>query len=739
MPGKRHCLLATHTARGLARVAAQVKGAVEEEAAKIQVENIRNIGISAHVDSGKTTVTERLLYYTGRIDSIHDVRGKDGVGAKMDSMELERQRGITIKSAATCMEWKGTRLNLIDTPGHVDFTIEVERSLRVLDGAVLVLCASGGVQSQTFTVNKQMKRYDVPFISFINKLDRLGACPYSVLAQMRQKLMMNAAMLQIPIGAEREFEAVIDVLEGKALYFEGYGGETMVEKSFPVSYEEEVIKRRQDLVECLSNVDEEVGELYCMGEDISNDQIRQGIKRTVLNRTFTPVLIGSALKNKGVQPLLDNIIQYLPNPTQVSNYALRPDTEEKVLMDPTRTNKTSACALAFKLEQGVYGQLTYMRVYQGCLKRGQMLVNTRTGKTQKVPKLVIMHSNEQQEVEEGLAGDIVAMLGVDCASGDTFVAHDAKERLTMESIYVPEPVVTIAIKPTDKTKEGAFAKALDRFQREDPTFKVEFDHESKDMLIKGMGELHLEIYAERIRREYDCPCVTGQPKVNYRESILDTVEFDHIYKRQSGGKGQYGRIAGRIELNEESEFDFVNNVRGGAIPKNYFGGIRKGIEQIIKEGVMAGHPITGIRVIIEDGAYHDVDSSDYSFNRTAYHMMEETIPKSGVLLEPFMELEVNFPAMFTAAVEKGLLNRRADLKGTLLNDGYSSVHAVAPLADMFGYMSELRSQTQGKGEYSMTFDGYRPVADHIAVELVEAFEQAKLDKAAEKLKKKKKK
>lgn len=720
VPAKRHCLLATRHAALSARGLAQASSLVEEEAAKINVENIRNIGISAHVDSGKTTVTERLLYYTGRIDAIHDVKGKDGVGAKMDSMELERQRGITIKSAATSIEWKGNRINLIDTPGHVDFTIEVERALRVLDGAVLVLCASGGVQSQTFTVNKQMRRYDVPFISFINKLDRQGGCPYSVLQQMRQRLMLNAALLQIPIGAEKDFEAVIDVLEGKAVYFEGYGGENMVEKSFPVRYEEELIKRRQEIVECLSNVDEEIGEMYLMEEDISTDDIRAGIKRTVLARTFCPVLIGSALKNKGVQPLLDHISEYLPNPTQVNNYALRPETEEKVLMDPARTNKNSACALAFKLEQNQFGQLTYMRVYQGCLKRGLMLVNTRTGKSQRVPRLAIMHSNEQQEVEEAYAGDIVAMIGVECASGDTFVASDA-EPLSMESIFVPDPVVTISIKPTDKSKDDAFSKALNRFQKEDPTFRVEFDHESKQMLIKGMGELHLEIYAERIRREFACPVETGQPKVNYRESITETVPFDFTYKKQSGGRGQFGRIAGTIEINEDDEFEFINNTKGGVIPNNYFSGIKKGIEQAMQEGIMTGHPITGIRVNIEDGSYHEVDSSDFSFNRAGYFMMLESIPKAGVVLEPYMELEVNFPQMFTLDVEQGLLKRRADLKGTDMKDGYSTISTTAPLSDMFGYMSELRSQTQGKGEYTMEFDSYRPLALDVVDELKEAY------------------
>lgn len=487
-------------------------------------ERIRNIGISAHIDSGKTTLTERILFYTGRISQMHEVKGKDGVGAVMDSMELERQRGITIQSAATYTIWKDININLIDTPGHVDFTIEVERSLRVLDGAVLVMCAVGGVQCQTMTVNRQMRRYNVPFLTFINKLDRMGSSPDKAVEQLRSKLNQNAAFVQIPMGLEGNFRGIIDLLEEKAVYFDGDFGQHIRYDEIPPEFRAQAVDRRQELIECVANTDEQLGELFLEEKVPTVAELKLAIRRATLSRTFTPVLLGSALKNKGVQPLLDAVLDYLPNPAEVQNYALlnEGDSQEKILLDPVRDDSLPFVGLAFKLEAGRFGQLTYIRVYQGMLKKSESIYNTRTGKRVRVPRLVRMHADKMEDVEEVYAGDICALFGIDCASGDTFM-NKPKTELSMESIHVPDPVISIAMKPANKNDSDKFSKGINRFTREDPTFRVSFDPESKEMIVSGMGELHLEIYAQRMEREYDCPCITGKPKVAFRESILSAV------------------------------------------------------------------------------------------------------------------------------------------------------------------------------------------------------------------------
>ncbi|KAK1344193.1 hypothetical protein QTO34_014758 [Cnephaeus nilssonii] len=559
---------------------------------KIPNERIRNIGISAHIDSGKTTLTERVLYYTGRIAKMHEVKGKDGVGAVMDSMELERQRGITIQSAATYTMWKDVNINIIDTPGHVDFTIEVERALRVLDGAILVVCAVGGVQCQTMTVNRQMKRYNVPFLTFINKLDRLGSNPARALQQMRSKLNHNAAFVQIPIGLEGDFKGIIDLIEERAIYFDGDFGQIVRYGEIPAEFRAAAADHRQELIESIANSDEQLGEMFleekipsisdlkasalkishmCMrpyqGQELSlqprympltactptGDQTRNrnmcpnrnsnplAIRRATLSRSFTPVFLGSALKNKGVQPLLDAVLDYLPNPSEVQNYAMLKQDDDskektKILMNSNRDNSHSFVGLAFKLEAGRFGQLTYIRSYQGELKKGDTICNTRTGKKVRVQRLVRMHADmmeasawslrgqkfSRQDVEEVFAGDICALFGIDCASGDTFTNKD-NSGLSMESIHVPDPVISIAMKPSNKNDLEKFSKGIGRFTREDPTFKVHFDTESKETIVSGMGELHLEIYAQRMEREYGCPCITGKPKVAFRETITAPV------------------------------------------------------------------------------------------------------------------------------------------------------------------------------------------------------------------------
>ncbi|KAK5868704.1 hypothetical protein PBY51_009696 [Eleginops maclovinus] len=490
-------------------------------------ERIRNIGISAHIDSGKTTLTERVLFYTGRIAEIHEVKGKDGVGATMDSMELERQRGITIQSAATYTVWKNHNINIIDTPGHVDFTIEVERALRVLDGAVLVLCAVGGVQCQTMTVNRQMKRYNVPFLTFINKLDRMGSNPNRALLQMRTKLNHNAAYVNIPMGLEGNIRGIIDLVEDRSIYFDGPFGQAIRYDEIPADFRAEAADRRQELVECVADADEILGEMYLEEKALTNSDLKAAIRRATLQRLFTPVLVGTALKNKGIQPLLDAVLDYMPNPTEVKNYAnLNDDIANettKMEMNPTRDSTNPFVALAFKLEAGRFGQLTYVRVYQGCLKKGEYIYNTRTAKRVRVQRLVRLHADQMEDVEEVYAGDISALFGIDCASGDTFTSRSGAN-LSMESIHVPEPVISMSIKPNNKNDLDKFSKGMGRFTREDPTFRVHYDAESRETIISGMGELHLEIYSQRMEREYNCPCVMGKPKVAFRETISSTVQ-----------------------------------------------------------------------------------------------------------------------------------------------------------------------------------------------------------------------
>lgn len=545
------------------------------------IEKIRNIGISAHIDSGKTTLTERILFYTGRIAEMHEVRGKDNVGATMDSMELERQRGITIQSAATYTLWKETNINIIDTPGHVDFTVEVERALRVLDGAVLVLCAVGGVQSQTLTVNRQMKRYNVPCLAFINKLDRLGSNPYRVLSQMRSKMNHNAAFIQLPIGVESNCKGIVDLVRERAIYFDGEHGMNVRLDEIPQDMRVESQERRQELIEHLSNADDTFGEFFLEEKPFTEDDMKAALRRTCIKRTFTPVLVGTALKNKGVQPLLDAVLDYLPHPGEVENLGFiekEGQEPEKVVLNPARDGKDSFVGLAFKLEAGRFGQLTYLRCYQGVLRKGDNIFNARTNKKVRIARLVRLHSNQMEDVNEVYAGDIFALFGVDCASGDTFTTNP-KDNLAMESIFVPEPVVSMAIKPNNSKDRDNFSKAIARFTKEDPTFHFFFDNDVKETLVSGMGELHLEIYAQRMEREYGCPVTLGKPKVAFRETLVGPCEFDYLHKKQSGGSGQYARIIGVMEPlppNQNTLLEFVDETVGTNVPKQFVPGVEKG-------------------------------------------------------------------------------------------------------------------------------------------------------------------
>jgi elongation factor G len=690
---------------------------------KRDLDKVRNIGISAHIDSGKTTLTERILFYTQRIHSIHEVRGKDGVGATMDSMELEKERGITIQSAATYCSWKDYDINIIDTPGHVDFTIEVERALRVLDGAVLILCSVGGVQSQSITVNRQMTRYKVPRIAFINKCDRTGANPGRVTQQLRDKLNLNAIMIQLPIGLEIDLEGVVDLVVMKAVYFEGDQGETLRYAEIPEHMQAEAEEKREVLLDAISMFSDELMEVMLEEGTPSEEMIMDAIRKGTLSLEFTPVLIGSAYKNKGVQILLDAVNEYLPCPTDVENTALdleNDETEQLVTNDPN----DPLVALAFKLEDGRYGQLTYVRTYQGVLRKGSTIINTRTGKKVKVGRLVRMHSDQMEEIEEAGCGDIIALFGVDCASGDTFC--DDSINLSMSSMHVPAPVISLAINPVDNKAQVNMSKALNRFGKEDPTFKTFVDHETNETIISGMGELHLEVYIERMKREYNAEVEVGAPRVAYRETINQRAEFNYTHKKQTGGSGQFGRVGGYMEPLEEGEYEFVDKIVGGVIPREYISSCDKGFRKSMDKGTLTGSPITGVRLVINDGSYHNVDSSDVAFQLASVGAFKEGFSKANpVIKEPIMKVAVEGPSEFQGAIMGSINQRRGVIVGTFEEGSYTVVEADVPLAEMFGYSTILRSLTQGKAEFTMEFASYKPVPKSVSEELIKAFQEEK--------------
>ncbi len=677
--------------------------------------NVRNIGISAHIDSGKTTLTERILFLTKRIHRIHEVRGKDGVGATMDSMELEKERGITIASAATYCTWKKHEINIIDTPGHVDFTIEVERALSVMDGSVLVLCGVGGVQSQSITVDTQMKRYGVPCIAFINKCDRSGANPERVIAQLREKLGHTPVALQVPIGLEHAHEGVVDLVSMKALYFEDEFGQAIREADIPESMDEEVRRKREELLDAASMFSDELTESILDEGEIDEAVLRGAIRKGLIQRALTPVMMGSAYKNKGIQPLLDAFCHYLPSPLDVDNYALDIENdEEKVALKSDDT--APLVALAFKLEDTPYGQLTYIRVYQGRLAKSENMINVRTGKKIKVGRIVRMHANKMEDVEVIPAGFIGALFGIDCASGDTFVAPGTN--ISMSSMYVPDPVISLSVKPKDHKSEANMSKALNRFVKEDPTFKTRFHEETGETLISGMGELHLEIYLERMRREYGVDIITGEPRVAYRETITKRADFDYIHKKQTGGAGQFGRVAGYIEPATDAEFEFINKVTGGNIPTQYIGACEKGFAECMHKGPWMKFPVTGVSVVLNDGASHSVDSSEMAFQAAARGAFREAYKKAGpVLLEPVMKVVVETPGEYFGSVMASLNQRRGLILGSHDEGATSTIEAQVPLAEMFGYATVLRSMTQGKAQFTMEFSTYKEVPKSITEEI----------------------
>lgn len=696
----------------------------------LELQRIRNIGISAHIDAGKTTLSERILYYTGRIHRIEEVRSKTGSGPTLDYMELEREKGITIQAAATYCAWNAYHINLIDTPGHVDFTVEVERALRVLDGAILVLCGVAGVQSQTITVDRQMQRHRIPRLAFINKLDRAGANPDKVLSQLREKLRHRPALITMPIGLEDRFEGVIDLLSLRALAFEGPNGERVVASDIPEHLLPEAFRRRQELIETVADVDDAIAEKFLSDTEISTEELIAAIRRATLRRELVPVYVGSAKANKGIQPLLDGVCYFLPSPLDVSYDAMNRESSSSVPLsaDPT----APLVALAFKLEDGRYGQLTYLRIYQGTLRKGDSVVNATTGKSMRVPRIGRIHADQLHDIELAAAGDIVAVFGIECSSGDTLT--DGRLNVALTGIYTPSPVIELAIAPKDRNKQSNFAKALHRFMREDPTFHVARDEETGQTLIRGMGELHLEVYIERMSREYDCEVEVGRPQVAYRETITKRAEFNYLHKKQTGGAGQFARVAGYIEPlppDIGKLYEFVDHVVGGAIAREFIPACDKGFQEALQRGLLIGKPVVGVRVVLNDGQTHPVDSSELAFKIAAMAAFREAYFRAEpIILEPIMKLEVSVPEEFQGAVIGQINQRRGVILNTVLDNGYAVIEAEVPLAEMFGYSTNLRSTTQGKGEFTLEFLRYAPLPRQLQEELVREYQRRRVEERA---------
>lgn len=696
----------------------------------------RNIGISAHIDSGKTTLSERILFYCAKIHKIEEVKG-GGAGATMDHMELEREKGITITSAATTVEWtginaagvtyaegdgKGIKVNLIDTPGHVDFTVEVERSLRVLDGAILVLCSVAGVQSQSITVDRQMKRYRVPRLAFLNKMDRMGANAFNGVKALREKLNHNAVLMQVPIGSEENFVGMIDLITMKAYYFDGENGEKVREEAIPADMLDNAKSYREGLLDTISAFDDKMMEDLLEGKEPTEETIHRVIKEATQSLKLTPVFMGSAFKNKGVQLLLNAVARYLPSPlTAEAPKAIDSKTGEKVDLSPDAA-KGLVC-MAFKITDEQFGQLTYTRIYQGTLTKGDTLLNTRTKKRVRIGRIVRMNSNDRENIDYACAGDIIAMIGVDCASGDTFVSDSGElDHLSCEGMHIPIPVIELSIKAKDKEQQAKMGKGLQRFLKEDPTFHVFTDEESGETRIAGMGELHLEIYTERLKREYKAEVEVGAPQVNYRETIRGEANFEYTHKKQTGGSGQFAKVAGKIKPladdrkeREDQVYRFTNEIKGGVIPNEFIPSCDKGFNDVMNKGPLAAFPVIGVEAILQDGQYHDVDSSDMAFRIAARMAMRDAIKKAQpVLLEPIMKVEVESPQEFQGFVIGDLSSRRGVILGSETSEGGDAViNAHVPLSEMFGYSTTLRSGTAGKAGYSMEFAKYEPCPSHV--------------------------
>jgi elongation factor G len=683
-----------------------------------KISKIRNIGISAHIDSGKTTLSERILYYAGRIHRMNEVKG-DGAGATMDFMELERERGITITSAATQVQWRDNCINLIDTPGHVDFTVEVERSLRVLDGAIMVLCSVGGVQSQSFTVDQQMKRYRVPRIAFINKMDRTGADAERVRKDIVEKLGLNAIPIQLNMGEGEHFKGVIDLVTMEAITFEGEKGDDVIRGPIPAEYADSAQILRHEMLEALSMFNDEMMGMLLEDKPIEQAMIRQTIREATINRDIVPLMMGSAFKNKGIQLLMDAVSDYLPSPLDRCTFARNHDnegSETPLASDPD----APTVAMIFKITDETYGQLNYTRIYQGRIAKGQHYRNARTNKLQRVGRIVRMHANDREDISDAGPGDIIALLGLDCASGDTICGEGVN--YSLESIYVADPVISLSITPASSADQERMAKALNRFMKEDPTFRVSSDPETGQTIIAGMGELHLDVYCERMRREYKAEIVVGAPNVSYREAPTVEAAFDYRHKKQTGGSGQFAHVVGRLiplATDAETTYEFEDNIVSGRIPGEYIPAVNKGFIAAMKKGPVAGYEIVGCKMCLDDGSYHDVDSSEMAFRIAARDAFNEAFKKSRpCLLEPIMKVEVEAPTDYQGAVV-GDLNARRGMISSVENRGNIAViMAEVPLANMFGYATIVRSMSKGMATFTMEMCRYAPVPHKLAEEII---------------------
>ncbi len=681
-----------------------------------RIKKLRNIGIAAHIDAGKTTTTERILYYTGRSHKIGEVH--EGT-ATMDFMEQEQERGITITAAATTCSWKGYQINIIDTPGHVDFTIEVERSLRVLDGVIAVFCAVGGVEPQSETVWRQADKYGVPRIAFINKMDRVGANFSRCVEQMRTRLAANPIPIQLPYGAEDTFRGVIDLIEERAVVWdESTLGAKYHYEDIPEDLREEYEEARVKLIESLADLDDSIMEKYIEGEEITKEEIKEVLRRATVNLEAVPVLCGSAFKNKGIQPLLDAVIDYLPSPLDIPPIkGVNPKTGE--VEERPADPEAPLAALAFKIMTDPYvGTLTFLRVYSGRLATGETVYNATKGKRERIGRLVKMHANKREEIKEAEAGEIVAALGLrNTTTGDTLC--DEVHPIELESLDIPEPVIAIAIEPKTKADQEKLAVALQKIALEDPSFKVRTDHETGQTLISGMGELHLEIIVDRLTREFKVQANVGRPEVAYRETISTQAEAEGKYIKQTGGRGQYGHVKITIEPNPGKGFEFINAIVGGAIPKEYIPAVEKGIREAMELGVIAGYPVVDVKVTLVDGSYHEVDSSEMAFAIAGSMAFKEAAQKAKpVILEPIMQLEVVTPEEFVGDVLGDISGRRGKVQGMEQRPGVRVIKALVPLAEMFGYATDLRSKTQGRANFTMQFSHYEKVPSNLAEEIV---------------------
>ncbi len=685
-------------------------------ARQFPLEKTRNIGIMAHIDAGKTTTTERILFYTGRVHKIGEVH--DGA-ATMDWMVQEQERGITITSAATTAQWKGHRINIIDTPGHVDFTVEVERSLRVLDGAVAVFCSVGGVEPQSETVWRQADKYGVPRIAYINKMDRMGADFFRGVSMIADRLGANPVPIQIPIGAEDQFKGIIDLVTMKAMIYTDDLGTTSDVADIPGDLVDQANEYREKLLEAVADTDEELMMKYLEGEELTEEEIRNGIRKGTIGLKFIPVVCGSSFKNKGVQPLLDAVVEYMPAPTDVPNIkGVHPETGEAD--ERHSSDKDPFSALAFKIMADPYvGKLAFFRVYSGVLGSGSYVYNSTKGKRERIGRILQMHANHREEIPEVYAGDIAAAVGLkDTTTGDTLC--DDKAPIILESMQFPDPVINVAIEPKTKQDQEKMGTALARLAEEDPTFKMHTDQDSGQTIIEGMGELHLEIIVDRLQREFKVECNVGRPQVAYKETIRRAVKAEGKFVRQSGGRGQYGHCWIEIEpLEQGSGFEFVNKIVGGVIPREYIAPIGQGIEEAMQNGIQAGYPVMDIRATVYDGSYHDVDSSEMAFKIAGSMAFKAGAAKADpAIIEPVMKVEVTVPEEYMGEVIGDMNSRRGRIEGMEATGTAQIVRGFVPLSEMFGYATDLRSKTQGRGVYVMMFDHYEEVPKNIAEGIV---------------------